>query len=100
MRKITVRADERLDREYPARRGARAEILLGDGRRLATAVDLARGEPESPLTAEEIEAKFFALAGDVLGDRAGEVRDRVRNLEKLHDVRELVERLSAPREER
>lgn len=100
MRKITVRADERLDREYPARRGARAEIVLTDGRRLATAVDLARGEPESPLSAEEIEAKFLALAGDVLGDRAREVRDRVRDLEKLHDVRELVERLSAPREGR
>ena len=59
-------------------------------------MDNARGEPEWPLSAKEVEDKFFALARPRLGDAAGAVRDAAANLQTLSDVATLT-RLLVPK---
>lgn len=60
---------------FPARRLAEVTLVLKDGRRLASGVTEARGDPEAPLPAQEIVAKFRDLADPVLGE------DRSRGIE-------------------
>jgi 2-methylcitrate dehydratase PrpD len=84
-----------LDKDYPHKRGSHGEIVLRDGRRLVSSIDIARGEPEFPLTVEEIGEKFILLTRGVLGKRAEEVCDLVMKLERLDDITPLIRNLNA-----
>ena len=84
--RITVDVEPRLDAGYPDQRAAEVEIELEDGRILRHAVDNARGEPEWPLSAKEVEDKFLALSRPRLGDAASAVRDVAMRLHTLPDV--------------
>jgi len=95
MAKIFVEIDKRLDEGYPDKRSAQGEILLGDGRKFSTFMGIARGEPESPLSAREIEEKFFFFTREILGERAEEICEQVRHLETLKHIGELVQKLKA-----
>jgi 2-methylcitrate dehydratase PrpD len=69
--KVEVGVDDILDRAYPQHFGARIRIKLDSGiTREATITD-AKGDPERPLTDNEIIAKFKALWHWGLGDQAG-----------------------------
>lgn len=73
MRATHVREDAELTALVPARRAARLTLHLTDGRALTERVDLPRGEPEVPLSADDLRAKFADLAGV-----AGLAPDRIR----------------------
>ena len=98
MSRIVVRPDPELDRDYPRKRGARAEVLLANSLRRVACVDNARGEPELPLTRMDIERKFVSLVSPHLGPDTQRVLDLVMNLESMRDVRSLTSRLASERE--
>ena len=52
---------------FPAERWAHIRVNLQDGRQLDSAPTIARGNPENPLSADDIAVKFFGLADVVLG---------------------------------
>ena len=54
---------------------------------------MAYGEPELPLSVQQIEEKFSLLTKDILGKGAEKVCDQVRNLEALKDINELAQNL-------
>lgn len=93
MSKIVLEVDKKLDEGYPDKRSAQGEIILKDGRHYSSFMDNARGEPESPLSAEEIEEKFLFYTREILGKKTEEVCAQVKNLEKIDDVRDLVRKL-------
>lgn len=93
MGRVSVEVDKTLDKDYPHKRGSHGEIVLKDGRRFFCSIDIARGEPESPLTVEEIKEKFILLTRDVLGKRAEEVCDLVMRMEGLNDIGQLIRKL-------
>lgn len=95
MARIRVEIDPRFDRGYPDQRAAAVEIVLVDGRRCSGHIDNARGEPESPLSAAEIDRKFLSLTRDVLAGGGERVRDLVMGLETLQDVNALTACLKA-----
>lgn len=95
MDRVSVEVDKSLDKDYPHKRGSHGEIVLKDGRRLSSAIDIARGEPESPLTVEEIQEKFVLLTHDVLGKRSKRVCEMVMALENLEEVNGLIKKLKA-----
>ena len=64
---IEMGEDEDMNRVFPAQRLAQVALRLVDGRRLASSVVPARGDPEEPLSTEELAAKFHDLADPVLG---------------------------------
>jgi len=93
MNKITVKTDPELDRLLPTKRGAKAEIYLTNGCKYQSTLDIARGEPESPLTQEEIEAKFHRLTKDVLGHKREILIDMINNIEHFRTVKNLTAEL-------
>lgn len=90
MKRVRVEIDPELDKLLPMKRRATGEIILKDGRNYRCSLDFERGEPENPLTSEEIEAKFNFYAGEVLGKKTSQVIDSVYNLEKLKTINELT----------
>lgn len=61
-RKVSVIEDENLTVQSPAVRGARVTIYLKDGKEYEASCLYPKGEPENPLTQEELESKFRGLA--------------------------------------
>jgi 2-methylcitrate dehydratase PrpD len=95
MSKMRIEADPALNEGYPNRRGAHARVILKDGREFKSSIEIARGEPEFPMTYEEIEKKFFFYAKAVLKERAKRVCEIVRELDNLDSITHLVEQLKA-----
>ena len=70
MKKIEVVADPELSKGYPSQRAAQVEIETNDGRTLAHFQPTRKGDPEMPLTDEEVNEKFLELAEPVIGEAA------------------------------
>jgi len=70
MQKIECVADPELSKGYPNQRAAQVEIDTVDGRKLAHFQPTRKGDPEMPLSDDELNDKFLELATPVLGDGA------------------------------
>ena len=70
MKKIEVVADPELSKGYPTQRAAQVEIETTDGRELSHFQPTRKGDPEMPLTDEELNDKFLELAEPVIGEAA------------------------------
>jgi 2-methylcitrate dehydratase PrpD len=92
--KVRITENEEYEQRYPAQSLARVTITLTNGQSFSQEDDRsARGRYLTP-TDEDIERKFRLIAVPVLGKaKAEKVVTLVRELEKLRDVRELVELL-------
>jgi 2-methylcitrate dehydratase PrpD len=66
MRKVALMKDVRLETAFPREWPARVTISLSNGERHEKFVRYPKGDPENPLSWEEMAAKFRALAGRVL----------------------------------
>ncbi len=67
MRRVEAVVDPMLDAAFPGRRSARVEIVLRDGRRLTHLQPDRKGDPELPLSDEELGSKLIELAAPTLG---------------------------------
>ena len=68
-------------RRFPAERWARVRIALRDGRTLVSTPARARGNPENPLSDDELGAKYRELATPVLGaERTTRIERSIENL--------------------
>jgi 2-methylcitrate dehydratase PrpD len=67
-RRVTLRADPEMEREFPRKWPSAVRLTTRDGRVLSRRRDLPRGEPEDPFTAREVEEKFHTLASSALGE--------------------------------
>jgi len=87
---------EQTTRESLPRRFAEVTVTLRDGRKVQQRVSLAKGQPQRPLTEEELETKFRDCAARVLdNDRTEAVLKAVRSLEGVPDVATLSRMLHA-----
>lgn len=66
--RIAVRVDDGVQAAFPARRGARVEIALQDGRVLAETVYKLKGSPDLPATWDDIVKKFESCAAPVFSE--------------------------------
>jgi 2-methylcitrate dehydratase PrpD len=79
---------------FPAERWAQVKVTLHDGRRLASKPCIARGNPENPLSPDEMLQKYRELARPVLGrvktaaieEAAARLTDRKSDLAPLADL--------------
>jgi 2-methylcitrate dehydratase PrpD len=67
MKKIEVVADPELSKGYPQQRAAQMEIETNDGRTFRHFQPTRKGDPEMPLTDDELDDKFLELATPVIG---------------------------------
>lgn len=72
---------EAFNHDFPARRISQLTIELQDGRVLESGPTEADGDPESPLTTEQIDHKFMEFATPPLGEqRARDIRKMVKTM--------------------
>lgn len=78
-RKVRVIEDENLTAQSPAVRGAKVTIYLKDGNVYEAPCLYPKGEPEHPLTQEELEEKFRGLAmyGGLTNEDCDEVIEEI-----------------------
>ena len=75
---VTLFEDAEFSRLFPAERWARVRITLADGRSFVSEPARARGNPENPLSEDELRAKYRELAAPVLGaQRAARIEHAV-----------------------
>jgi 2-methylcitrate dehydratase PrpD len=89
--KVEVVADAELDALYDEKWPSIIEITTNDGQVLTARRDLPKGEPEYPVSDEDLKGKFMSLACDaVTQDRAGKILEMIYNLENIADIRNLT----------
>lgn len=87
MQKIECVADPELSRGYPTQRAAQVEIETVDGRKFAHFQPTRKGDPEMPLSDDELNDKYLELAIPVVGEAAARaLLDQLWTIEKLASV--------------
>ena len=72
--KVVLEKDIRLEKNFPREWPARVAIHLANGRSHEKFVRFPKGDPENPLSWEEMTAKFHSLAGSILpADRSAAI---------------------------
>ena len=97
IRRIKVEVEPRYDAAGGKHRVAcRARVITHDGRRLENEVLYRKGSYEDPMTAAEIERKFFDLSAAVASrEQAEEIAATIARLETLDAVAALTSQLAA-----
>ena len=95
-RKVTLHADAEFTGRFPEAYGARIEIGLADATKAVESVITAKGDPENPMSADELEAKFTMLAQRAGVERpaAGELPGLVRGLAEGEPLDRLTQHLA------
>lgn len=87
MQRVSHARDAELERHFPRQWPAWAVIELHNGRKVSSTVRYPRGDPQNPLSWDELLAKYRQLGRSVLPeDRLDEISQRVRCLESAPDV--------------
>ena len=92
-RKVRVIEDENLTAQSPAVRGAKVTIYLKDGNVYEATCLYPKGEPEHPLTQEELESKFrgVAIYGGLSQGECGEVINEIGKYDfSINKIRNLL----------
>jgi len=85
--KVEVSVDAELDAQFPKRRAANISIETTDGETFEHYAPTRKGDPDNPLTDDELAEKFLELTGSVLGDgRAAELLDALWRLDETADL--------------
>ena len=91
LKKVEVVADPEIEKVFPALQRVVANITTVDGRTFTKQLDYPKGDPRNPLTDQEVEEKFSALAEGVLSKRAQKkLKDAIWNLENIDSVSSLM----------
>jgi 2-methylcitrate dehydratase len=96
MDKVKVVANAEFEALFPKFQPSRVTITTTAGRSFSTRVDVPKGDPRDPMTAEEIGVKFTALGQDVVGrERCAELSRVILGLENEPSVRRLMRLMTA-----
>ena len=96
--KVKVVADPEIEAVFPRLQRVKVKITTRAGRVFEKQLDYPKGDPRHPLTDQEIEEKFDALAEGVLSAKGKQaLKDAVWNLEKQHSVSALMDLTAAGR---
>ncbi|GHV53878.1 2-methylcitrate dehydratase [Deltaproteobacteria bacterium] len=92
--KIDVVKDDELDALYDEKWPAIVEVKTKDGRNLSARWDLMKGEPEHPVSDDELKFKFMSLAADCLDKaQAEDLWSAIYDLENLKNISEMTKLL-------
>ncbi|MCG3138543.1 MAG: 2-methylcitrate dehydratase 2 [Phycisphaerae bacterium] len=91
MKKVKVVANTDFEKAFPARQCTRVTITTTAGKKLTHAMDFPKGDPRDPMTVEELETKFSALAGPIMTtSRQRDLKEAVFSLDNAKDVSKLM----------
>jgi 2-methylcitrate dehydratase len=96
LNKVEVVADPDIEAVFPELQRVIVSITTTDGEEYSEQLDYPKGDPRNPLTDQEVEEKFDALAGPVLSSSArARLKDAVWSLEDLKAVSDLMDMCKA-----
>ena len=92
--RVTVRAENELDRYFPQSWPGRVQVKVETGRSYTHEIIVPKGERGNAMLREEIEEKFLSLAKTVLGDaRASSVISEIESLDRRKSLKDLLSAL-------
>ena len=95
LNKVKAQLEPSFETRFPAEQPCRAQIVLTNGVTLDSERAYPKGDPRDPLSVEEVQGKFRALARDVI--TAPQVENTfalIKDLEQLADIGELMRGLA------
>lgn len=97
MRRIVCIENPEIEKDFPRKWPAEVEITTHDGCTYKTKLQYPKGDPENPLSWEEIIDKFNNLTASVLNEeKRTAIVERVRSIENEIDVNRFMEALTLP----
>ncbi len=91
MDKIKAVGNDEFEKLFPASQPSRVTIRLRDGRSFTERVDVPKGDYRDPMTMDEIQVKFDALAAPLFDTaHCAQIRDAVMRLDAAPDIEALV----------
>jgi len=95
MERVSCVTDPKLDALTPKQMPAWAEVDTKDGRTLRSEIGYPKGDPENPVSWDEMKEKFIMLSSPVITpERQQEIIAAVESLDQISDVRQLAALLS------
>ncbi|MGI9535484.1 MAG: MmgE/PrpD family protein [Desulfocapsaceae bacterium] len=92
MKRIHCIREPELNKKFPRKWPARVAIQTTDGKKFEHRLDHPKGDPENPLSWDELIVKFTSLATEVLPlSQCRKIVELVRNVDQIKDVSELVD---------
>ena len=96
LKKVEVVADPEIEKVFPALQRVIVHMTTTDGRTFSKQLDFPKGDPRNPLTDQEVEEKFGALAEGVLSTGAQKkLKEAIWNLEDSDSIRKLMALMKA-----
>ncbi len=96
LKKVEVVADPEIEKVFPALQRVAVTIRTSAGKEYTRQLDYPKGDPRNPLSDQEIEQKFEALADGVLSKPAQHrMKAAIWNLERVESVGKLMQALKA-----
>jgi 2-methylcitrate dehydratase len=96
LKKVEVVADPQIEKVFPALQRVIVNIDTTDGRTFSKQLDYPKGDARNPLTDQEVEEKFSALADGVLSNESQkQVKETIWSLERVGSVNELMALMEA-----
>lgn len=90
-RRVVLSVDPELDREFPRRRGARVRFVLDDGSSHEVYRPTRKGDPDAPLSDQELTDKYTELVSPHLGEGPTALLGQLLwALDEVDDVRALL----------
>ncbi|MDA0264021.1 MAG: MmgE/PrpD family protein [Chloroflexi bacterium] len=91
MQRVHCVTDPKLDALAPRQMAAWAEVDTNDGRTLRSDVGYPKGDPEYPVTWDEMKDKFRLLSASVISpERQAEIITAVESLDQVSDIRQFA----------
>ena len=82
--KIKGEASMEFEKMFPAKQPSRVTVRTKDGKTFSEYLEYPKGDPREPMTIEDLQVKFGALAGDLLSPgRQKEIQETIFNSEKI-----------------
>ncbi|MBT8361667.1 MAG: MmgE/PrpD family protein [Desulfobacterales bacterium] len=97
MPRVFCTEDPEIEKEFPQKWPAKVEITSKVGKKYFARLEYPKGDPENPLTWNEIISKFASLATTVFSRNVcSDIVTQVRGLENMTEVVELINQLKKP----
>ncbi|PIC64909.1 2-methylcitrate dehydratase [Sporosarcina sp. P13] len=94
MSKVEATLDPEVDKDYPVKWGAKVSLHLKNGDVFEKQSYYPKGDPENPVTTEDLQRKFFNLAKPLSEDKRDSFSEVLLSLENINNVSEMMSDLS------
>jgi 2-methylcitrate dehydratase PrpD len=97
MGKVVMTKDTRIEKNFPAEWPAIVQVHLMDGKQLEKYIRFPKGDPENPLTWQELSAKFQSLATRVFPKtRCDQIVNSVKDMNPSTELRTIWKLAAGP----